>query len=78
VSEYVKVNIQAEERVQYNQDIEIKREDFDRLNAMLDSDDRHERKKAEKMIGEYIDRRDVFGSFEFELDDFIVVEDDKE
>lgn len=78
MTEYVKVNIQGEERVRYDQTVKMKKDDFDRLNAMLDSDDRRERRKAEEIIGDHLDRRDVLDADDFELDDFMVVEEDEE
>lgn len=75
MTEYVQVNIQGEERVRYDQTVKMKKEDFERLNAMLDSDDRGERRKAEEIIGDHLDRRDVLDADDFELEDFMIVAD---
>ena len=76
MTEYVTVRISGEERVRYDQTKKVPKEEFERLNAMLDSDDRRERRKAEELIGDlWIDRRDVLDADSFELEDFTIYED---
>lgn len=76
MTEYVTVRIYGEERVRYDQTKKVPKEEFERLNAMLDSDDRRERRKAEELIGDlWIDRRDVLDADSFELEDFTIYED---
>lgn len=78
MTEYVKVNIQGEERVRYDQTVRMKKNDFDRLSAMLESDDRSESKKAQEIIGDYLDRKDILDADDFDLDDFMIVEGNEE
>lgn len=71
MTETVSVLIVGEERVRYHQIKTMPKAEFERLDAMLDSDDRKERNKAQQIIGYlWIDRRDVFDSDDFEIDDF--------
>lgn len=78
MTEYVTVRIAGEERVRYDQTKKIPKEEFERLNAMLDSGNRREARKAEELIGDlFIDRRDVLDADDFEIDDFMVVADEE-
>lgn len=78
MTEYVTVRISGEERVRYDQTKKIPKEEFERLNSMLDSSDRREARKAEELIGDlWIDRRDVLDVGDFEIDDFMVVADEE-
>lgn len=47
MTEYVTVRISGEERVRHGQTKKVLKAEFERLNAMLDSEDRRERRKAE-------------------------------
>ena len=76
MTEFVTVRISGEERVRYDQTKKVPKAEFERLNAMLDSEDRRERRKAEELIGDlFIDRRDVLDADDFELDDFMIAAD---
>lgn len=78
MTEYVTVRISGEERVRYDQTKKVPKAEFERLNALLDSEDRSERRKAEEMIGDLlVDRRDVLDADDFELEDFMVVADEE-
>ncbi|MFZ5621137.1 MAG: hypothetical protein ACOY5W_08970 [Pseudomonadota bacterium] len=78
MTEYVTVRISGEERVRYDQTKKVPKDEFERLNALLNSEDRSERRKAEEVIGDlFVDRRDVLDADDFELEDFIVVADEE-
>lgn len=76
MTEFVTVRVSGEERVRYDQIKKVPKDEFERLNAMLESEDRRERRKAEELIGDLlIDRRDVLDADDFELEDFMIAED---
>jgi len=78
MTEYVTVRITGEERVRYDQTKEVPKAEFERLNAMLDSDDRRERRMAKELIGGlFINRRDALDADDFELEDFMIVTEDE-
>jgi len=73
MTEYVTVHISGEETVRYSQIKKMPKDEFERLNAMLDSDDRSERRKAEELIGDlFIDRQNVLDADDFKLEDFMI------
>jgi hypothetical protein len=74
MTEYVTVTITGEERVRYNQTKKMPKAEFDRLDAMLGSDDRKAQQKAQQIIVDlWIDRRDAFDAADFEIDDFVII-----
>lgn len=73
MSEMVKVKIYASERVSYYQIVEMPKEDFDRIDAMFESDCDDD-EIAEAVFDRWVDRTDVFDDedqevFSFQLDD---------
>ena len=72
----VMVRISGEETVRYSRTVQMPKDEFERLNQMLDSENRAERRKAESLIGDlWIDRRDPVDSSDFELEEFEITVD---
>lgn len=73
--EMVEVRIQATERIEYFQTVRMPRAEFEKLDALLDSEDRAARERAEGEIeGMWINTSDVCGSDDFELETFELVD----
>lgn len=68
--ETVEVVIQATERVEYYQIVRMPKAEFEKLDKMLDSDDRKERKKAEEKVQMWVNTEIIFDASDFELEDF--------
>lgn len=74
MTDFVNVTITCEERVQYHQTAKMPKEEFERLDAMLASDDRATRDRGHELIADlWIDRQNVYNSDDFEVNDFMIV-----
>ena len=71
----IKVEIQCQEVVKYNQYVEMTQEQFDSLNERLSSKDRKVRERAEEEVFDWIDRKDVYDSDDFEIDTFEIMDE---
>lgn len=73
---FVNVTIVGMERVRYRQTWRMPKDEFERLNALLGSDKRGDKRKAAQVICDmWIDPSDIAGSGRFQLQDFLVAED---
>lgn len=72
MDDFVMVRITGKEIVLYDQTVRMPRADFDRLNAMLNSDDRAENQNAQDSISGLIDPNEIYDSDGFEVDDFSI------
>lgn len=72
--EMVEVTIQAFERVEYYQTVKMKKTEFDRLDKMLDSNDRREQERAQDEIQGWIDTRNICDVDRFKLEYFGIAE----
>lgn len=68
--EMVEVVIQATECVVYCQTVRMPKTVFEKLDKMLESDDREEREKAEEKVHMWVDTRDILYASGFELEGF--------
>lgn len=73
--EMVTVRIVAFERVEYDQEVEMTRADFEKYSALLDED---ESAATEKIMDCYIDRTEVLDSGRQEVETFELATDDAE
>lgn len=75
MAEKIKVEIQCQEVVKYSQYVEMTKEQFDSLDARLSSKNRKEQEKANEEVFEWIDRKDVYDSDDFEVDTFEIMDE---
>ena len=73
--EMVTVRIVAFERVEYDQEVEMPRADFEKYNAMLDAGDIL---APERIMDTYIDRLDPIDSWRQEVEVFALATDEIE
>lgn len=66
----VRVLIEGEETVVYRQYVDMPRDEFERLDAAFNSDDRGVLEKAAREVDEWINRMDVYDSRGFDLESF--------
>lgn len=75
MAEKIRVEIQCQEVVKYNQYVEMTQEQFDSLDARLSSKNRKERERAEEEVFDWIDRRDVYDLDDIEIDTFEIMDE---
>jgi len=71
----IKVEIQCQEVVKYNQYVYMTQEQFDSLDERLSSKDRKVRERAEEEVFDWIDRKDVYDSDDLEIDTFEIMDE---
>lgn len=71
----VKVLISGTVECQIHQEVEMDEEQFNRLDAGLDSDDRHSRRLAERGVEEFIDFTDIAGFDDVEIESFQIIKE---
>lgn len=75
MTQKIRVEIQCQEVVIYNQYVEMTKQQFDNLNARLYSKNRMERERAEEEVFEWIDRRNVYDSDNLEVETFEIMDE---
>lgn len=79
MTEKVSVRITGQQTVQYDQIVEMDRDEYERLSEALEADTGRERRRAEENVFSlWIDTRDICDADDFELDDFILCDGEEE
>lgn len=73
MSDKVKVLIQCQQVVKYDQEIEMAKDKFDDLDKRLSSNDRRERERAEEEVFDYLNLREASDWGDNEIDTFEIV-----
>jgi hypothetical protein len=73
MTDKIEVTITGQARAQYAKTIRLTQEEFNELDAMLDSDDRHVRRKAQSRIECMLSGSDLIDIDDFELEEFMAV-----